>query len=142
MKIPAVPAILKGPVGMYAALGVGAYVFVVYLLPKLTQKLAQAPGNTLNALNQGLGNNDLTNSQTDFGGDAVNYSGHGPISTLGAEANSLSGGLFASIGEWIGGHLPGSGNDYDPNAQTSGTTRDQVVTPNYVPDISALGVGP
>jgi hypothetical protein len=93
----------------WTVLGLGgvalAYVLVKYVLPKLVGTAASGVGNTLNAANQGLGNNDLTNSQTDFAGDKVDYSGHGPVSTLGAEANGLSGGALASLGESIGSGL-------------------------------------
>jgi len=96
-------------VGMgLAGLGL-AYVFVKYLLPKIGGAAATGTANTLNAVNQGLSNNDLTSSQTDFGGDSVNYGGHGILSTLGAEVNSLTGGLAASIGEAIGSSIVPSG---------------------------------
>lgn len=139
-----VPTVLKGPVGQYLILGVGGlvavYVLFKYVVPKLpavaTKGIGEGIGNALNALNQGLGNNDLTKQQTDFAGNSVDYSGHGAISALGAETNSLLGGIPASIGNWLGGVLPGSGNDYDPNASTpSAVNRDQVVTQNYVTDI-------
>jgi hypothetical protein len=132
------PAVLNSKPAQYALLGVGAYLFVVYLLPKLSQKLAQTPGNLLQGINQGLGSNDLTNNATDFSGQPVDYSGHGALSTLAAGANAASGGFLASIGEWIGDHLPVAG-DVDPNAvNQAGTTRTQVVTPNYVTDLSQI----
>lgn len=91
-------------------IGLGlAYVLVKYALPKLAGGAATGAANTLNAVNQGLSNNDLTNSQTDFGGDNVDYSGHGILSTLGAEVNSLTGGLAASLGEAIGSSVVPSG---------------------------------
>ena len=90
--------------------GVGlAYVLVKYALPKLAGGAATGAANTLNALNQGLSTNDLTTGQTDFSGDSVNYSGHGILSTLGAEVNALTGGLAASIGEGVGDALVPSG---------------------------------
>lgn len=92
---------------VWALLGLGAvavgYVLIKYVLPKLGGAAASGTADTLNAINQGFSNNELTTSQTDAGGDSVDYSGHGVLSTLGAEANSLSGGIFASIGETLGG---------------------------------------
>jgi hypothetical protein len=137
-----VAKLLKHEAVMWAALGVGAYVAVVYLLPRLTKKLAAAPADTVNAINQGLGNNALTQDQTDFAGDSVDYSGHGIFSTLGAAVNGFFGGVPASIGEKIGDALSPS---YDPNAATgpaaSAATRSQVVTPNYVTDLQDISPG-
>jgi len=139
------PTVIKGQVGQYIVLGVvgiGAFwIIVKYVLPKLakdtTKGLGQSVGNALQGVNEGLGSNDLTNGGTsDFGGDPIDYSGHGPISTLGAAANAASGGIFASIGEYLGRFVPGSGYSYDPNA--SGTNRAQVVTPNYATDIDQV----
>jgi hypothetical protein len=103
----------QGDYVVWVGLGLGAvalaYVLVKYVLPKLAGAAATGTADTLNSVNQGLGNNDLTNSQTDFGGDSVDYSGHGILSTLGAEVNALTGGLASSIGEAIGSSIVPSG---------------------------------
>ena len=107
----------------WAGLGlVGAlvlYFVVKYGLPKLAGGVASGAADTLNSVNQNLSNNDLTNDQTDFAGDSVDYSGHGAISTLGAEANAISGGSLASAGESIGGALF---DWWHPNAAGAGVT--------------------
>ena len=137
-----VPAILNSKPAQYAMLGIGAYLLVVYVLPKLTLKLAQTPGNVLNSINQGLGSNDLTNNQTDFSGAAVDgYSDHGALSTLAAGANSISGGLFASFGEWIGGKVADLTQPDFTQPTPSGISRTEVVTPNYVTSTAQLGAG-
>jgi hypothetical protein len=115
----------------WIALGVvgGVLLYVIYRAGKVA--VTQAAGLV-------TGNNAITQNQTDASGAPVTaYQGAGVAGTLGAAANSASGGVFASIGDWIGAHLPG--NNYDPNsAQPTGVNRDQVVTPNYVPDIGEL----
>jgi hypothetical protein len=106
-------------VGLGLVGAVVLYFVVKYGLPKLAGGAASGAADTLNAVNQGLGNNDLTTSQTDFGGSSVDYSGHGVVSTLGAEANAISGGTLASAGEGIGGALF---NWWNPNAAGAGVT--------------------
>lgn len=49
------------------------------------------------------GDNTLTRNATDASGAPVTaYQGAGPVGTLGAAANKASGGVLASIGEWLG----------------------------------------
>ena len=86
-----------------------AYMVVKYVLPKLGGAAASGTADTLNAINQGFSTNDLTTSQTDAAGNSTDYSGHGILSTLGAEFNALSGGIFASIGEAVGQSIVPSG---------------------------------
>jgi hypothetical protein len=117
MKLSAQQEMLVTWGGLILVGGIVAYVVVKYGLPKLAGGAATGAADTLNAVNQGLGNNQLTNSQTDFGGGKVDYSGHGPVSTLGAEANALSGGTLASGGEALGGWLYSAFNKTpDPTA--------------------------
>jgi hypothetical protein len=110
-------------------IGVVGLVVVYYVLKKI---LPVAGGLV-------TGNNVITQNQTDAQGNTVDaYQGAGVLGTLGAGANSASGGWLASLGESIGGWLAPS---YDPNAPLSGTNRNQVVTPNYVTDVSDLKAG-
>lgn len=113
-----------------AAVGVG-YLLIKYAIPAITKAIADSAkkaagniskgtGDTLNAVNQGLSNNDLTNQSTDFAGNTVNYSGHGPVSTVAAATNDLSGGILSSAGEWLGSAIyDWTHVDYDPNASNS-----------------------
>lgn len=74
---------------------------VVYLLARKTVKdVAEAAGGVVS------GNNVVTQNQTNFAGEKTTaYEGKGVAGTLGAAANSVSGGLFATIGEKVGGGL-------------------------------------
>lgn len=50
------------------------------------------------------GNNAVTQNQTNFAGEDVDaYEGKGVLGTVGAVFNSASGGVFASVGETVGG---------------------------------------
>lgn len=52
------------------------------------------------------GNNALTEGATNAAGDPVSaYEGAGVLGTLGAGVNAVSGGVYASIGEWLGGRV-------------------------------------
>lgn len=110
--------------GILGVVGVvGFYVVIKYVLPGLIKTTTSAAANAANAAigpNGGLGNNDLTNQSTDFSGSAVNYSGHGVVSSLGATANDLSGGTFASLGESIGGWFAGLDTNYTPYQYSNG----------------------
>lgn len=103
-----------GGIGL-AVLAVG-YLVIKYAIPaianaaagsaaKAAGSVASGVGNTLAAVNDGFSNNALTTGSTDWSGDTVNYTGHGLLSTLGAGANDVSGGGFASLGTGIGGGL-------------------------------------
>jgi len=109
MKLNGQQEIIVTWVGLGLAGVALAYIVVKYVLPKLGGAAASGTADTLNSINQGFSSNDLTKSQTDAGGDSVDYSGHGILSTLGAEFNSLSGGIFASIGEALGDSIVPSG---------------------------------
>lgn len=124
-----VPAALKTIEGQYAVIGIVGIVVIYYVL----KKVLPAAGGLVS------GNNAITQNQTDAQGNTVDaYQGAGVLGTLGAAANSASGGWFASLGQKLGEVLsPG----YDPNAPLTGTNRNQVVTPNYVSDVSDLNVG-
>lgn len=124
------PAVLQTKEGQWVVLGLVAAFAVYYLAKKI---LPQAGGLV-------TGNNAITQNQTDAQGNAVTaYQGAGVAGTLGAAANSASGGILSSIGEWIGSKVADVTMPYDPNStQPTGVTRDQVVTPNFVPDIGAV----
>lgn len=50
------------------------------------------------------GDNIVTQTATDSAGQPVDaYKGAGIVGTVGAATNAVSGGVLASIGEWIGG---------------------------------------
>lgn len=52
------------------------------------------------------GNNAITRAATNAGGESVTaYQGAGVLGTLGAGANAASGGMFASLGQWVGGKV-------------------------------------
>jgi hypothetical protein len=104
--------------GLILVGGIVAYIVVKYGLPKLAGGAASGAANTLDAVNQGFSNNNLTNSATDLAGDKVTaYGGRGVVGSLGAEANALSGGSLASAGESLGGWLYSAFNKTpDPTA--------------------------
>jgi hypothetical protein len=75
-----------------------------YILIKVVEGWGQAAINTGTGLL--TGNNAITENTTDFSGQPETaYEGKGVIGTLGAAANTASGGLFASIGNSIGSGL-------------------------------------
>lgn len=131
-----------------AAVGIG-YVLIKYAIPALTSAIASSAkaaagnltsgaANTVNAVNQGLSTNDLTTQSTDFAGNNVNYSGHGPVSTLGAAANDVSGGTLSSIGEWLGSAIyDWTHVDYDPNASNSQTNSQTPAAPAGTSGVNA-----
>ena len=52
------------------------------------------------------GDNAITNNQTNASGEKTTaYVGAGVLGTLGAAANTASGGVLASVGEWLGGKV-------------------------------------
>lgn len=125
-----VAGIAKAEAGPLILVASGAFL-LLYVLPKVIRGVFT---------NQ----NPLTNHQTDAQGNPVTaYSDTTVpvVGTLGAAANSLSGGTLASIGEWFGGLAAKvAGLDsYDPNSPATASNRTQVVTPNYVNDIDQLG---
>jgi hypothetical protein len=125
-----VPAALQTIEGQYAVIGIVGVLVLFYVLKKI---LPVAGGLV-------TGNNVITANQTDASGQPVDaYQGAGVLGTLGAATNSASGGILASIGEWIGGKA--ADLTLPSGASPIGTTRDQVVTPNYVSDIAQTGAG-
>lgn len=122
----AIGAEALGPVIMVG----GVAIIVLYVLPKVIRGIF-------------TNKNPLTNNQTDAQGNPVTaYSETQTpvIGTLGAAANTVSGGVLASIGEWLGNKVADITMPYDPNAPASGVNRNQVVSPNYVDDINQLNV--
>jgi len=74
--------------------------FVYWLGKKTIKDTADLAGSIA------TGNNALTQNQTDASGNTVTaYQGAGIAGTLGAAANSVSGGTLASAGEALGGWL-------------------------------------
>jgi hypothetical protein len=110
-----VPAVFKSVEGQWVALGLVA-VTVVYFIGRSVLKgaadaavaTAQTAGGVVS------GNNALT--------AGTPYQGAGIAGTLGAVANTASGGLFESIGDWIADKVS---PDYDPNAKTGQATSQQ-----------------
>lgn len=117
------PAILNTKEGQWAVLGIIGLV-VVYVVGKGIAKgvssAASAAADTAGGVLSG--NNALT--------QGTPYQGAGVAGTLGAAANTVSGGVLEQLGNWIGGLLPGSGNDYNPNAPQA-VNRDQVTPNNF-----------
>src|SRR5581483_891681 len=127
------PVVLQSKEGQWVVLGLVALVVVYYVGKNVLGAAGKAAGA---AIDTGAGVLTGNNAVT----QGTEYQGTGVLGTLGAATDKVSGGLFSSIGDTIGGWFAPS---YDPNAPAqSAATRDQVVTPNYVPDISDLGVGP
>jgi len=131
-----VPVVLQSKEGQWVVLGLVALVVVYYVGKQLLGAAGKAAGAAGGLLS---GNNALT--------QGTDYQGAGVAGTLGAAANSVSGGSLDSAGNSLGGWLYGLFNPaYDPNAPAgptaSAATRDQVVTPNYIPDISSATGGP
>ncbi len=81
------------------ALGVVVVIAAVYYFGGKTLKaVAGAAGGVVS------GNNDVTQNQTTWDGERETaYEGKGVLGTLGAAANSASGGGLASAGEAVGG---------------------------------------
>ena len=93
MNAKGVVKFLEGPGGIAVAVVVGAVVlYAAYrAITSAGSKAASAAGGLL------TGNNSLT--------AGTPYAGDGVAGTLGAAANSVSGGGLADIGSWIGGKL-------------------------------------
>ena len=73
---------------------------VYYLARKTVGDVAQGVGSVVS------GNNAITENQSNWNGESVSaYQGKGVIGTIGAAANTASGGLLSSWGEGIGGWL-------------------------------------
>jgi hypothetical protein len=120
-------ALASEAIGPLILIGGGAFL-VLYVIPKVLRGIF-------------TNNNPITNNQTDAQGNPVTaYSEtQTPIvGTLGAAANTVSGGTLASIGEWLGNALADVTMPYDPNSQAPATTRSQVVTPNNVSSLDEI----
>lgn len=85
---------------------------LLYLVNKAGQATAgavQAAGGAVATVaTQGVGlltgSNFITENQHNAANQPTDaYQGKGVLGTLGAATNSLSGGAFASLGEWLGG---------------------------------------
>jgi hypothetical protein len=133
MKVP--KALQQEPV-VLLGLGIIAVLVVYYVAKNAIGGAVAAGGAVVNAAGGVLsGNNALTTGTP--------YQGAGVLGTAGAAANSVSGGLFQSIGDWIGGT---AADIFQPSAVTAasaqGVNRSQVVTPNNISDISDAIGGP
>ena len=126
-----IPAALKTIEGQYVVLGLVALVVVYYVGKKVVGAAGAAAGAAVDTAGGLLsGNNALT--------QGTPYQGAGLAGTLGAAANTVSGGALSSIGETIGGWLADL-TIPDPNATPPAANREQVVTPNFVSDVDDLG---
>jgi hypothetical protein len=125
------PAVLQTKEGQWVVLGLVAVVVVYYIGKKVVGAAGHAAGAVVNTAAGAIsGNNALTQGTA--------YQGAGILGTLGAAFNSASGGGLASIGEWLGGKVADATLP-DPTAQsTQATNRDQVVTQNFLPDVSGV----
>lgn len=123
-----VPAALNTIPGQYAVIGIIGLVVVYYIGKQLASAGTKAAGAVTNAVGGALsGNNSLT--QTQAGGQ---YQGEGILGTLAAGLNSITGGLSGSFDASVNSALGTS--------WPTGTNRTEVVTPNYVTDLSQTGV--
>lgn len=111
---------IESPVGLLVVVGAG--LLVAYLAYKAVKGAAGAAVNGAAGLL--TGNNAITQNQTDASGNPVTaYQGAGVAGTLGAAANSVSGGTLASFGDWIGGKVYDLFNSSTtPAASSSGQT--------------------
>lgn len=99
MKPPSTDLVIKLAIGV-AVLGVGYFVVTrgADLIKKGITALPDAVDGVL------TGNNFVTQAATNSAGERTTaYQGAGILGTLGAATNTLSGGWFATAGEWIGG---------------------------------------
>jgi len=106
---------MKAPsIGQVELIAIGLGVAVVgVLLWRFGGKAAEVAGGIV------TGNNALTENATNAAGERVDaYQGAGVVGTAGAAANAASGGVFASVGEWIGGKVFEWTHD-DPMAQVN-----------------------
>ena len=79
------------------AVGLGVLALVLYKSAGVT---ADIVGGAV------TGNNAITNGATNASGAPVSaYQGAGVLGTLGAATNAASGGMFASLGQWVGGKV-------------------------------------
>jgi hypothetical protein len=126
------PVVLQTKEGQWVVLGLLALVIVYYVGKKVLGAAGAAAGAAASAAGGALsGNNSLT--------QGTPYQGAGALGTLGAATNTVSGGAFSSLGNWLSGQIADVTMPYDPNStQPTGINRDQVVTPNYVMDIGDL----
>ena len=82
------------------AIIVGGVCVLAYLAYRVVPKIGEAAGGLVS------GDNAITNNQTNASGEkTIAYVGAGVLGTLGAAANTASGGVLASVGEWLGGKV-------------------------------------
>src|SRR5690349_6256652 len=93
-----VPAVLQTKEGQWVVLGLVAVIVVYYIGKKVLGAAGAAAGAAANAAGGVLsGNNPLT--------QGTEYQGTGVAGTLGAATDAVGGGIFSSIGDWIGGKI-------------------------------------
>lgn len=121
MSTAAAAKIFSGPAGYALAIGVGGIVF--YMLYKTLgadlKKGAKAVGSAATTLGTSIWNAPGTADSANNLNRGTPYAGTVVVGSLGNIVNQGLGGAPQSIGEWLAGILPGSGNDYDPNAVTA-----------------------
>lgn len=93
------------------ALALGGVIALVYFIGR--KALGAAADGAAGLVS---GNSAITRNQTNATGDQVTaYQGRGVLGTLGAAANTASGGTLSSIGEALGGWIYDvTHDDYDP----------------------------
>lgn len=112
-------SLFKGPLGYAVVLGVGG--IVLYLLWDKLTGLAKDAADTVGGAVSG--NNAVTRGTV--------YEGAGVAGTVGAVANTASGGLLEDVGSWIGGKIfDWTHDEYDPNAPVL-QSRKQAVGDNF-----------
>lgn len=109
----------------------GAAVLIIgvlyYLARKTVKDVAEAAGGVVS------GNNVITQNQTNAAGEKVTaYEGRGILGTLGAAVNSVSGGIFASIGqsETVGSVVDSVAGWFSSNTAPTGNLYYRVIFPD------------
>lgn len=99
-----------------AAIGAGLTVAAVLVYKGVTAGAQLAGAAVDGAAGLVTGDNAITRNQTNAAGEKVTaYEGAGVLGTLGAAANSVSGGMFATWGQSLGGWFYDATHD-DPIA--------------------------
>ena len=126
-----IPKVLESEEGQWVVLGLVAVIVVYYVGKHVIAGATQAAGAAASAAGGVLsGNNSLT--------QGTPYQGAGILGTLGAATNTVSGGALQSAGESLGDWLYDTFNPSISSTAAPAANRDQVVTPNYVTDLSQV----
>ena len=94
---------MQPSVAQWAAIGAGV-VLGVLVLGRNAQRAAGQVIDTAGGI--WTGDNAVTRAATNAAGERVTaYEGAGVLGTVGAATNAASGGVLASIGQWLGGKV-------------------------------------